>query len=265
MSVNYWAKRVAEAQTRLTERGIKATEKQLRKYYRQTMANVMNEFEATYDKLLRTMELGKEPTPADLYKLDKYWILQGQMRNALTKLGDKQAKLLSKNFELLWFDVYYSFALEGRQTYNTLDTQAVRQMINAVWCADGKNWSSRIWGNTEKLMNALNNSLIDCVASGKKTTDLKNLLQEQFNVSYRRADMLVRTEMAHIQTQSAQQRYKDYGIEQVEVYVDEDEKTCPICSKHEGEKHNVNETMPVPFHPRCRCCVIPVIQGLDDN
>lgn len=259
MGIKYWAKRVADAQNRLTSRGIKETERQLIRYYRQTMANVIKEFEATYDKLLARMEQGKEPTPADLYKLDKYWQLQGQMRQALTKLGDKQAKLLSKQFEMLWFEIYYSFALEGRQTFNTLDTQTVRQMLNTIWCADGKNWSSRIWGNTEKLMNALNNSLIDCVASGKKTSDLKKLLQEQFNVSYRRADMLVRTEMAHIQTQSAQQRYKDYGIEQVEVFVDEDERTCPICSKHEGERHDINEQMPIPFHPRCRCCIIPVI------
>lgn len=256
---NYWAERVAKAQNLITSRGIKATEKQLRKYYRRTMEAVINDFEATYDKLLRTMELGKEPTPADLYKLDKYWKLQAQMRDELTRLGDRQAKALSKAFEANFFEVYYSFALDGKTTYNTLDTQAVQQMINSIWCADGKTWSSRIWQNITQLQDTLNNSLIECVASGKKTSDLKKQLQERFNVSYNKADMLVRTEMAHIQTQASQQRYKDYGLKEVEVFVDEDERTCPICSKHEGERHNVNEKMPIPFHPRCRCCVIPVI------
>ena len=46
----------------------------------------------------------------------------------------------------------------------------------------------------------------------------------------------------------------------MEVWVDEDERTCPICAKHEGERYLVTDTMPIPFHPRCRCCMIPVIK-----
>ena len=257
---NYWAERVAKAQNTITSRGIKKTEQQLRKYYISTFESITKDFQATYDHLFNTMwEKGQEPTPADLYKLDKYWQLQGQLRKELTRLGDRQAKSLSRAFETNFFEIYYSFAIEGKQAYNTLDTQAVAQMINSIWCADGKTWSQRIWQNIAQLQDTLNNSLIECVAGGKKTSDLKKQLQERFNVSYSKADMLVRTEMAHIQTQASQQRYKDYGLEQVEVFVDEDERTCPICSKHEGERHSVNDTMPIPFHPRCRCCVIPVI------
>jgi len=84
-------------------------------------------------------------------------------------------------------------------------------------------------------------------------------------VSFNRADALVRTEMAHIQTQAAQQRYKDYGIKQVEVFVDEDEKTCEVCAAEEGKRYNINDVMPVPFHPRCRCCMVPVIDIDDDD
>lgn len=257
---NYWAKRVAKAQDKLTSKNIKQVEKQLAEYYSRTMEHVIKEFEATHLKLQAAMIDGRAPTPADLYKLDKYWKLQGQMRKELEKLGKRQAALMSKAFETNYFEVYYSFALQGKEAYTTLDTAAVQGMINAIWCADGKNWSSRIWGNTEKLQQALNEKLIECVAAGKKTTELKNLLQEQFGVSYNRADALVRTEMAHIQTQAAQQRYKDYGIAEVEVFVDEDERTCPICAKHEGERYKVTDRMPVPFHTRCRCCMVPVIE-----
>lgn len=80
-----------------------------------------------------------------------------------------------------------------------------------------------------------------------------------FDVSYRRADTVVKTEMAHIQTQAAQQRYKDYGITEVEVLVDADERTCDVCGKLEGERYPINGKMPVPAHPRCRCCIIPVV------
>lgn len=259
---NYWAERQAKTQANLTSKNIKDTQEQLRKYYAKTMQTVIADFEATYDKLQNAMANGKEPTPADLYKLDKYWQMQGKLKEELQKLGDKQAELMSKKFEEQYIDVYESLALKGSNAFNTVSKEAAQQMINQIWCADGKSWSSRVWSNTDKLQQSLNDNLIDCVVSGKKTTELKRKLMEQFNVSYNRADSIVRTEMAHIQTQAAQQRYKDYGIQTVEVWVDEDERTCPVCAKHEGEKYPVNARMPVPFHPRCRCCMIPVI---DDN
>lgn len=257
--MNYWQKRILEAQNALTNKSIKETQKQITRYYRQAARRVMADFEATYNKLLATELDGREPTPADLYKLDKYWQMQNQMRAELRKLGEREVVALTKQFELQFFEIYYSIALEGTKEYTTIDTAAVRQMINSIWVADGKSWSERIWHNTELLAETLNEELINCVATGKKTTDLKNRLQYQFGVSYNNADMLVRTEMAHIQTQAAQQRYKDYGIQEVEVFVDEDERTCPICAQHEGERHPINAQMPVPFHPRCRCCMLPVI------
>ena len=266
---NYWAVRQAKTQARLTSKNIKETQEQLKRYYNKTMINVISDFEATYDKLLATVADGREPTPADLYKLDKYWQMQGMLKKELQKLGDKQAAVMSKNFMEQYYNIYESFALQGSNAFNKVSKEAAQQMINQIWCADGKSWSQRIWNNTDKLQQALNDNLIDCVVTGKKTSDLKKQLQEQFNVSYNRADSLVRTEMAHIQTQAAQQRYKDYGIQEVEVWVDEDERTCPICAKHEGEKYPVNAKMPVPFHPRCRCCMIPVIDNneivMEDN
>ena len=266
---NYWAERQAKTQARLTSKNIKETQEQLKRYYNKTMINVISDFEATYDKLLATVADGREPTPADLYKLDKYWQMQGKLKEELQKLGDKQAAIMSKNFMEQYYNIYESFALKGGNAFNNVSKEAAQQMINQIWCADGKSWSQRIWNNTDKLQQALNDNLIDCVVTGKKTSDLKKQLQEQFNVSYNRADSLVRTEMAHIQTQAAQQRYKDYGIQEVEVWVDEDERTCPICAKHEGEKYPVNAKMPVPFHPRCRCCMIPVIDNneivMEDN
>lgn len=256
----YWKERQAKSQSKLTSKNIKEVEKQLEKYYGNSMKRVINDFENTYNKLLLTVEKGKNPTPADLYKLDKYWQLQGQLRQELLKLGEQQISAMSRVFELQFFEIYNSINVEGAQAYTMLDSEMAQQMINAIWCADGKSWSSRIWGNTEKLQEALNNGLIECVLTGKKPTELKKLLQEQFNVSYNRADSVVRTELAHIQTQAAQKRYQDYGIKEVEVFVDEDERTCPICAKHEGERYPVNAEMPIPFHPRCRCCVIPVVE-----
>lgn len=260
MANKYWAERMAKAQDAITKKNIRQIEKQLAKYYKQAAARVIDDFEATYNKLLTTIEDGKEPTPADLYKLDKYWQAQAQMRSELRRLGEKEIVALTKAFELDFFDVYYSIALQDKEsTYNTIDTEAVQQMINQIWCADGKSWSARIWENGDRLAEALNNELIHCVASGKKTTELKNLLQERFGVSYGRADALVRTELAHIQTQAAKKRYQDYGVQEVEIWADEDERRCDVCGQLHQKRYPMGAHIPIPAHPKCRCCIVPVV------
>lgn len=259
MANNYWQERMAKAQANMFRKNRKQIDTELRKYYQSLTESVINDFEATYTKLLNTVSEGKQPTPADLFKLQKYWDMESQLEKKLTRLGRKQIAVMTKSFKTQYWDVYKSLNIPGIELFSTIDDGAVQQVLNQIWCADGKSWSTRIWENTRLLGDTLKQGLLECVVTGKKTTQLKNILQERFNVSYSRADALVRTELAHIQTQAAQQRYKDYGLEEMEVWVDEDERTCPICAKYEGRKYAVTAKMPVPFHPRCRCCMIPVV------
>lgn len=258
--MSYWQDRQADNLNRLTNKTVKQIEKQMRKYYADAMTKVFSDFEATYNKIMLAVEEGKEPTPADLYKLDKYWQAQAQMREELRKLGDKQIALLSKHFEENWFEIYYSLGEVGDKAFNTVDKSIVQQLINEIWVADGKSWSQRIWKNNEILAQTLNEGLIHCVATGKKTSELKAVLQERFGVSYSNADSLVRTEMAHIQTQAAKKRYEDAGVLEVEVWAPKDERQCEVCGKLHQTRHLAAGPMPVPAHPRCRCCIVPVIE-----
>lgn len=257
--MNYWAKRLGNSQLKLQDKTIKEINRQFQRLYGRAAKKVIAEFENTYNRLLATIEEGKEPTPADLYKLDKYWQMQAELQRELQKLGDKEIKILSKVFETHFFEVYQNIAIPGATAFTTIDKAAVQQLINSVWVADGKMWSQRVWDNTERLASTLNDELIHIVATGKKNTDLVHILQDRFNVSYHRAQTLVRTEVAHIQTEAAKQRYKDYGIEYVEVLVDEDERTCELCKALKGKRFLTTETPPLPVHPNERCCLVPVI------
>lgn len=264
--MNYWAERNDRAQTILTNKNIKATEKQIKKYYVRAMTKIIGQFTETYDKVQASIAEGKEPTPADLYKLDSYWQMQNQLRYELEKLGDEQVVALSKAFQKQWHDIYNSVALPGEAAFSTIDNALVEQMINEIWCADGRSWSQRIWINNNKLQEALNENLIHVLVAGKKTTELKKLLQEQFNVSYGRANSLVRTEIAHIQTKAAAKRYQDYGLEKYEILGREKDN----CGNHGADCHemdgkvfyynemSIGKNAP-PFHPNCRCAIIPVI------
>ena len=276
---DYWKKRMLEAQKNWTDKDIDAINKQLRHYYIIAMNNIIKEFEAVYDKVLAQAEEGKPMTPAWLYQLDRYYQMQAQLRDTLQKLGDRTCEVLSEKFGQEYKHIYSALAIdsEGKavkasisnKAFSTIDEQVAKQVASQVWCADGKTWSQRVWSNINDLQQTLNDGLIDCVVTGKKTTELKKQLMERFNVSYGRAETLVRTEMAHVETQAALDKYKASGTQKVRIIVDPDERTCDVCAKWDDKIVDISEvnagTNCPPFHPRCRCAIAPVVEKKKNN
>lgn len=254
--MNYWAERNAKLQQEIMGQTIKSIQAQLQKYYGRVAEKVIEDFENVYNKVLLTKD---NPTPADLYKLDKYWKALSTMEKELEKLGNREIKFLSNAFRATYINVYNNIALPSQESFATVDTEILNQAINSIWVGDGKQWSERVWDNQKRLSQTLNEELIHTLSTGRKTSDLKQILMERFNVSYHRAETLVRTETAHIQTEASKQRYKDYGIEYVEVLVDDD--ACPLCQALKGKKWKTTETPPLPVHPNEKCCLVPVIEG----
>ena len=271
---DYWKNRLFEAQKKWTDKDIDVINKILRHYYKIARENIVEDFEAVYDKVLAQAEEGKPITPADLYKLDKYYKMQAQLQDTLQKLGDRTCEVLAKKFGQEYKHIYSELAIdkEGKtikastsdKKFSTIDEQGAKHIASQVWAADGKSWSERVWKNIGDLQRTLNEGLVDCVITGKKTTELKKKLMERFDVSYSRAETLVRTEMAHVETQAALDRYKSSGVEKVRIVVDPDEKTCKECSKWDDKTINIFEaqtgTNIPPFHPNCRCAIAPVVE-----
>jgi len=256
----YWQDRMQNAQNAITAKTQKEIDKHVRKYYQQLSRQVIREYEALYNELLAKTAAGEAISPATLYAMDKYWAMNAQIRKLCSKTGSKLTAMMSKLFEIAYWNSYNSLNIKGLKAFSTIDSVAVSQVLNAVWAADGKSWSQRIWTNTQLLQQTLDEQLIHCVVTGKKTTQLKKLLQDRFGVSYSRADTLVRTELAHIQTEAAKQRYTDYGIQQVEIWADKDERRCDVCGKLHQKKYPVGAHVPIPAHPNCRCCIVPVVE-----
>ena len=253
-------KRNLLAQFNLTSKSIEEIEEQLAKYYSKAQEKIIGQFIETYNKVLSTIEEGRTPTAADLYKLDTYWQGQTQLRDILKELGNIEAEILSEAFANQYVAVYQSIALPGVETFSTMDLTIAHEIINRVWCADGKSWSERIWDNTAELAQTLEHELTQCLVTGKKTTELKHILQDRFNVSYHRANTLVRTEMAHIQNEAAQKRYQDFGIKEYEIWAPKDERRCDHCGTLHRKRFPAGAQLPIPAHPNCRCSALPVIE-----
>lgn len=271
---DYWEKRMLDAQKKWTDKDIDAINKQLRHYFRVASASIIKEFEAVYDKVLAQAEEGKPITPANLYKLDRYYQMNAQLEKVLQNLGDKTSELLENKFEKEYKHIYSSLATDedgktikasiSDKAFSTIADESAKQVANQIWCADGKSWSQRIWKNLNNLQQTLNDGLIECVVTGKKTSELKKRLMERFNVTYNQAENLVRTEMAHIETQAALDRYKEHGRDKIRIIVDPDERTCDVCAKWDDKIVDISEAHTgkncPPFHPRCRCTIAAVVE-----
>ena len=247
-SKDYWTRRMMRAQ-RYTDQNIEELEKQYAKIYQNAHSEVQKQFQLL---LYRKSHPDNSPkgkfTRTNLYNMERYKVAEAQLELIVNKMSDelreKTKEFLQKEYETT------SKAFNSSSVmFHTIDERKLDTIINEVWCADGKNWSERIWTSEIKLKSKLQEVLMECVLKGYSASKASKILQEEFGVSRSNANRLARTELAHIETVAAQDRYKEYGITKWQVLVSEDEKTCPRCASMEGAIFPIDSTPPVPFHP----------------
>lgn len=269
MARDYWAERQEDELNKISSKTEAEINKQLDKYYMSAMKQVMNDFEATYNALMAQIAAGEKPTVAKLYALDRYWQMQGRLKNLCEKLGNKEATLLSNKFEKLWEDVYEAAALPSDLEFTFVSESNAEQMVKSIWTADGKTFSDRIWKSTEDLVATLNEDFVHLVVTGsdpsKLRKKLETMVREDVTNARKRADMLVRTEVAHIQDASAEKRYKDSGLEQWMFLGRENhEKDLGCnCKKLDGTIWRFDDpnAPKLPQHPNCRCRRKPIMNS----
>ena len=247
-SKDYWTRRMMRAQ-RYTDQNIEELEKQYAKIYQNAHSEVQKQFQLL---LYRKSHPDNSPkgkfTRTNLYNMERYKFAEAQLELIVNKMSDelreKTKEFLQKEYETT------SKAFNSSSVmFHTIDERKLDTIINEVWCADGKNWSERIWTSEIRLKSKLQEVLMECVLKGYSASKASKILQEEFGVSRSNANRLARTELAHIETVAAQDRYKEYGITKWQVLVSEDEKTCPRCASMEGAIFPIDSTPPVPFHP----------------
>ena len=232
--MSYWDQREEE---RLYNSTLGVAEKQLADEYRRVFKKTQNELLTLYNELVN--EKG-EILVSDLFRFNRYYELLNELQQSLYKLGIKEEIL----YERIFADYYKeNCKIIGNQFHWNfpLDDDEVKKAINGVWCADGKSWSDRIWSNKTLLQERIREGIVDCVASGASKDQLVKRLMEDFNVGLHQADRIARTELLANQA---------------------DDESCG--SQHQKvfliSEAQVGVNFP-PFHPNCKCCIIPVKRG----
>lgn len=112
----------------------------------------------------------------------------------------------------------------------------------------------------------VDNRLKDIIRNGLAQGHSNQRIRDTITGTYRnltdsRAFMIARTETIRASAEGSKIAYLHAGIEMVDVLPAID--ACPICVDiASGNPYKVNDVRAyAPFHPRCRCSVVPIVAG----
>lgn len=183
-------------------------------------------------------------------------LLSAQYENGMTEF-------LRKSFSDNFYKTAYEIAVGTGIGHNlsTLDTKTIDIFIKNPWAQDGKNFSSRIWSNKEKLINNLHTELSQHIIRGSSPRTAIDNLANIMGVSKNQAGTLILTESAAISSRATEKCYDDLDVEEYEILATLDSRTSVICQDMDGKVFKKSEykvgVTANPFHPRCRTTTIP--------
>ncbi len=258
MSNKYWQQRQRDL---IYNQQLEIAEQQLAKEYVRCAEVTKRKLTAMYDEIIVSSG-NRTLLASDLYKYNRYYDLLNTLNSNLTKLGMKEVAITEQRLKTMYLT---NSELIGNELgyYAGVNDNAVKSAIDAIWCQDGKHWSSRIWSNKASLQERVKNGMIDCVARGASKDELVKRLQEDMNVGFREAERIARTELTYIQNQSTYDKYKEAGIERYEYLAEIDSRTSEMCKEQNGKIYllkdaEVGVNYP-PLHPNCRSTVLAVL------
>lgn len=218
-----------------------------------------------YDEFARRNPKYKHlmPVRESIYKLNRLEGLQLNIRMKLVELGTFEEEGMQKLLEEAYESGYLSTmgSLQNAPTFFAVNSTAMQLTLSDKWI-QGKNFSDRVWGNKERLINLLNTEIRDAVIRGDDYRQMSNVLRHRFGVGEYEARRLVVTESAFVLNQSNKQAFMDAGIKRYEITAVLDSRTSPTCRNMDGEKFSFGDAKVSinypPFHCFCRSTVVPI-------
>jgi SPP1 gp7 family putative phage head morphogenesis protein len=284
-SSKYWDNRAIR---RLTdaEKQSEAYIQRIQKIYDQAERNIQRDIENIYRNYSKATGLDVQSLKTLLTKTEtqKLWeqlkaqgldqYVKGNYKARITRLERLQAQIYAKAKQVcpqeqkahtacyngVINDTYYKAIYDTQMgtgynfAFSKLDDNMVTAMLNERW--SGKNYSQRIWGNTDILAQSVSEIVGGALLSGQSIAKTSRQIRERFDVSKYYADRLVRTETNHFNNEADAMAYEEMDVEMYVFMATLDTRTSTKCQELDGEKfplkeREVGKNYP-PMHPNCR-------------
>ncbi len=229
------------------------------KQWRMSLEEYLDAIDKTADNKL-LLELNTLAMRKRISRLDK---LYGDTLKNLYRLGTDSENGMTKFLSGAYKDNYYKNLFDIGKTIgikssvSEVDDKKIRKVLNNSW--SGKNYSQRIWKNTDKLAKLIKNEITDGFHRGVSINKMAKLVQQRMNVGKYEATRLVRTEMNYVQNQAALDSIKDSDMKYYIFLATLDKKTSTVCRAHDRKVYPVDGATPgtnmPPLHPHCRSTI----------
>lgn len=242
---------------------------------RQLISTIRNkdDIESLLDALSRSdKEAAKEikmllESAAYRSRITRLMDLQSQIDDIVRTIYKMELLSTTDFYKDLAKDTYYHgiYGIQQRTGlgfgFSHVDHKQIDKVIKSKW--SGKNYSRRIWHNTQALADTLKKELAVSLITGRTERETSNIIAEKFAQGAMQARRLIRTESNYVSTQMDFAAYKEAGIESYLYLATLDLKTSKICRDLDGkifplDEQQVGVNCP-PMHPWCRSTTIAVI------
>lgn len=209
------------------------------------------------------------------FHINRLEALKIQTQQAVEVMFGNQLDSIDSAMRNIYTNGYYHTAYEIQKgvgvgwDFSTLDDKQISKVINKPWAADGKNFSERVWGNCQKLVNELNTTLTQNVVLGKDPQKAIDEIARKMNTSKNVAGRLVMTEEAAFSSAAQRDCFDELDVEQFEIVATLDSHTSNICQEMDGKHFPMSQwevgTTAPPFHVWCRSTTCPFFDDEFDS
>ena len=205
------------------------------------------------------LELNTLSMRSRISRLDK---LYGDTLIEIDKLGQKTNTSITGFLKSAYKDnrlhSAYELAKRGQGPLGVaIDNKHIESVLRTPW--SGKNYSTRIWDNSDKLSRTIQEVVVSNVHRGTSVEKLAKEVQERMNVSKNNAVRLVRTELNYVHNQATLDSLKSANMEYFQFIATIDKRTSSTCRQHDNNIYPVADaevgTNVPPLHPRCRSTI----------
>lgn len=281
----YWDKRAIRRLTDAEKQSESHIER-IKKIYEQGNRNIQRDIENIYRNYSKATGLDVQSLKTLLTKtetqklwdelrakgLDKY--VKENYKARISRLEKLQAQIYAKAKEIypqeqlehtacysgVINDSYYKAIYDTQMgtgldfAFSKIDDNMVSALLSERW--SGKNYSQRIWGNTDILAESLSQIIGGAMISGQSMAKTSRQIRERFGVAKYYAERLVRTETNHFNNEADAMAYEEMGVDKYVFLATLDTRTSTICQNLDNKVFDLKDRKAgvnyPPMHPNCR-------------
>lgn len=222
--------------------------------------NLMATLAQCQEEVARQAILARLNAPAYAARISRLEALKDLVYSQAYIVGaDAHRRLENRLIDTYEQSYYRSIYDQQRRTetgfdFTKLADRDVQAAIATNWA--GSNYSKRIWKNTKKLAESLEEVITQGLMTGQSIRDMELALEEKVASGRYNINRVIRTEVNHCCNQGTLMSYKAAGTLRYIYLATLDMRTSSICRSLDKEvffvsKAEVGVNFP-PMHPNCR-------------